>query len=79
MFAWDKKIKARKLDADRGQIIGEFSIREILAEPNRYQIEAIIQAMGITGSELIRIEEERQEHIMRGINAVRTSEPRTKA
>lgn len=70
-FAWNKKIRAYKMDAERGRIVDEFVIKDILIEPNRYQIEAIIQAACLTMRQLVELEEQRAERLgmlTKGIN-----------
>lgn len=58
-FVWNQKIKAHKHDPERGPVIDQFTIKDILNEPNRFQVEAIIQSLTRTVSELVRLEEER--------------------
>lgn len=75
---WDEKIRAYKLDPEKGRVVDSFTIREIIKEPNRYQMEAIIQACCKVMQGLIDLDDQRDAALNTTLQSLRGShEPRS--
>ena len=71
-FSWRNPIKAARLDPTIGrEVVVEISAAEIIAAPNRYRTENILQAIAIATTELMILEETREKRNEELLNAVR--------
>jgi hypothetical protein len=76
MFAWRNPLKARFYHQERGKMIAEVTPYAIIKEPNRYEMEAILQSLCRSVANLIEIQEEQAQRVLEIHKMIRGSNDR---